>query len=255
MSFLTQSDFFTEIARGNVSGQRVVHQLGYNDDIDTGTSPETVWNQGGDMTFLGAAETMDIVSDNAADDDPSGIGARTLCIQGLDLNFDETEEIITMAGLTPVTTSNSYIRLSHLFVVTSGSNESNAGTITITSTTTATVQALIDPDRGEDGNSCFTIPNNHIGFMGHAVVGVNSREGTGGIKEARVEMYKRLLGKSWRITKMFSARSDGTSTSPDLSFSTPEIFPAKTDIKWVADADTNNASVNVMYDMILVSTV
>jgi hypothetical protein len=255
MTFTTQRDYFTEVARGNVPEFRDEHQLGYNDDIDTGTSPETVWNPGGNMTFLTVAETMDIVSDSVEDASPSGTGARTVCFKGLDANFDEVEEIVTMAGLTPVTTVNSYIRRQHVFVILSGTNESNVGTITVTSTSSASVQAQLDPDRGEDGSSCFTIPANHLGFMSHINVGVNSREGSGGIKEARVEMYKRLPGESWRIVKMFSARSDGTSTSPDLSFSTPTIFPAKTDIKWIADADVNNTSVNVQYDMILVNTV
>lgn len=257
MTFLTQSDFFTEIARDNIGGFRSEHQLGYNDDIDTGTSPETVSNSvNGIQTFLSAAETMDLVSNNIADVVTTGAGARTVCIKGLDLNYDEQEEILSLNGLTPVTTSLSYLRILHVFVILSGTSETNVGTITVdpTSSGSAFRQAVIDPGRGEDGRGCFTIPNNCIGFMSHVNVGVSSREGTSGVKEALVELQKKLIGESWRTIKMFSTRSNGTSTSPDLSLSVPDAFPPKTDLRWIADADVNNTHVNVMYDMILIST-
>lgn len=259
MTFLTQRDFFTEIARDHVPGFRSEHQLGYNDDIDTGSSPESVSNVvSGIETFLSAAETMDLVSNNVADDaSPAGTGAQTVCIKGLDLNYDEIEEIISLNGLTPVTSVNSYLRIEHFFVILSGSNETNVGTITMdpTSSGSAFRQAVIDSDKGEDGSSCFTIPNNCVGFMSHVNVGVSSREGTSGVKEAIVELQKRLVGESWRTLRLFSTRSNGTSTSPDLSLTVPDAFPAKTDLRWIADADVNNTSVNVLFDMILISTV
>ena len=255
MTFRTQIDFFTEVARGNVAGWSHVHQLGYNDDVDTLSSPETVWNSAPQpMLFLSAAETMYLISDDVADT-AAGTGARTVCITGLDSSFDEIKEIVTLNGLTPVTSVNSYLRIQHVFVVLSGSNESNVGTITMDPSVSGAParQATIDPDRGEDGNTCFTVPNNFDAFMAHLTVGVNSREGTGGIKEARVELYKRLPGESWRIVKMYSSRSDGSSASPDLSHTTPEFFPPMTDIRSIADADVSNPSVNVMYDMVLIS--
>jgi len=50
----------------------------------------------------------------------------------------------------------------------------------------------------------------------------------------------------------FSARSDGTSISPDLNFTVPSAFAEKTDIKWDATVDNNNTSVYVQYNLVLV---
>ena len=93
-------------------------------------------------TQMSSADTMNVVSDSA-NDTSDGTGARTIKITGLDGNYDEIEEIVTMNGLSSVTTTKSFIIIHRAIPNTAGSTETNVGTITITDTTGGTTQALI----------------------------------------------------------------------------------------------------------------
>lgn len=52
-----------------------------------------------------------------------GTGAQLVLIQGLDTNLVFSQEIVAMNGQTPTTTSNSYLRINNMFVISAG----NAG--------------------------------------------------------------------------------------------------------------------------------
>ena len=125
-----------EIAAGNVPGYSTMQKFGHNDDIDTGTVPETIWTQGGLWVPPTAARTHQITSTDVADDynTPSsgGTGARTLRIWGLDANFVEQTEDINLNGTANVATANTYTRIFRMMVLTAGSNKKNVGDITAT---------------------------------------------------------------------------------------------------------------------------
>tara|TARA_R110000803_G_scaffold210685_4_gene283235 strand:- start:5494 stop:6573 length:1080 start_codon:yes stop_codon:yes gene_type:complete len=62
-------DFYTEVAKGNVPGHRVIHKFGVNGQIDIASGFEAIWNGGG--TYTGhnatAAQAIEVFSSNAAD--------------------------------------------------------------------------------------------------------------------------------------------------------------------------------------------
>lgn len=66
---LLQSDFGTEVARGLYSGYEIVRKFGRNPDIDTGTTPEDVYNGGGTTTAFNATanEGLRVLSSSAQD--------------------------------------------------------------------------------------------------------------------------------------------------------------------------------------------
>lgn len=63
------SDFGTEVARGVVPGYRIITKFGRNEDIDTGSAPEDIWQGGGDYTGMDATagENISVASANAND--------------------------------------------------------------------------------------------------------------------------------------------------------------------------------------------
>jgi hypothetical protein len=79
------------------------------------------------------AEVITVVSTSSDDNGaPVGIGIRTLNMAGTDVDGNEISETITMDGLTPVLSVNSYRRINTIESVTSGSNEVAVGKITFT---------------------------------------------------------------------------------------------------------------------------
>jgi len=62
------SDFLIEVAKGNVSGHRVINKFGNNPDVDTNTDPEDVWGGGGIYAFFYTTnQTVEAVSTETTD--------------------------------------------------------------------------------------------------------------------------------------------------------------------------------------------
>ena len=83
---------------GRGAGFEVINKFGVNFDIDTGSTPETIWAHGGVFPFIDAGIAMDLVSSHAADD-ISGTGAQKARITYY--TSDNTEVIVDkdLAGL------------------------------------------------------------------------------------------------------------------------------------------------------------
>jgi hypothetical protein len=115
-----------------VTGLSSITKFGSNLDIDTNSDPETIWSTGGLYQFPSSAGQISIVS-SSSDDTSTGTGARTVLVQGLDENYNEVEETFTLNGVSAVTSSSSsWIRAHRAKVLSAGTGEVNAGTITIT---------------------------------------------------------------------------------------------------------------------------
>ena len=128
----TDKPFNQQVAENLISGYDSEFKFGSNDIV--GAVEEVIWDAGGTYVFLTAAETMDIVSTDA-DDNGTGSGARLLIVYGLNADYIETSQVITMNGLTPVTTDTAFLRVFRAIVLTSGTDsptaDANEGTITI----------------------------------------------------------------------------------------------------------------------------
>ena len=80
------TDFYLEVAKGNVPGHAFFIMRGHNADIDSAAG-EDLWEAGGLWAPLSTAETMNITSTSANDDD-GNTGAETVLIQGVDNDAD-----------------------------------------------------------------------------------------------------------------------------------------------------------------------
>jgi hypothetical protein len=91
----TTEPFELQISRGQVGWHEPVHKFGFNAAVGTGL--ETVWAEGGLYSYLGTASTL-YISSSSTDDTGAGTGARTVTVSGLDNNFDEKIETVTLNG-------------------------------------------------------------------------------------------------------------------------------------------------------------
>lgn len=176
---------------GFVPGYTRTALLGHNPDIGSGAA-EDVWEGGGNYPLLAAASQLEIVSTSAADA-AAGTGTRTVLISGLDANWLQVSETVTLNGTTPVTTVNSYLRVNLLTTTSSGSGGQNAGDLTLRVVGGGTTQSIARAGYGFGRQAVFTVPDNTSLFCGSfnftvftpnnstfsAVFGIQQISGTG----------------------------------------------------------------------------
>jgi len=243
-------EYSLRLAKGNIQSHRIVNKFGRNADVDLAAAEE-VWATGGLRTYLAAAETLDIVSTDAADAG-AGTGARTVLLEGCDASFEEITEIVTLAGLTPVVTTQAFIRLNRVFVVTTGTGLENAGIITIdpTSSGSGARQCTIAAGDGQSLIGHYLIPVSHSVYMISMHTSIAAAAG-GASKQGNFRLFYRPTGGAWRIQNDFRQRSDG-SPSPDLANGVPTKYETG-DLKWIVSVDADDTAAFVQYSMILVN--
>lgn len=216
--------------------------------LDTVTE-EDIWDAGGQLSFLSSAETMSIVS-TSTNDDVAGTGAQYLLINGLDNDYNLIQETVVMDGTTPVVTSNSYLRVHRLRVVTSGSGQTNAGTITATASTASTTQAQILAGNSITRMSHFTIPAGYTGFTTHVVMSC-FRESGSGAREAEITQmaYSPSINTIYKTLKYGVTNNGGpVITTPRV----PSVTPEKTTIWYRGLASGANTEVSTIQEILLV---
>lgn len=146
---------------------KIVNKFGFNADI--ATDEETIWDQGGSYSYLSSASVLK-VSSSSANDTSDGTGARTVQVYGVDSDYNEINEIVTLNGQTAVNTSNSFLRVYRAIVRTAGSGEKNAGDIyvgdgTVTSGVPATKYAKILVGNNQTLMALWTVPSGYTGYL------------------------------------------------------------------------------------------
>lgn len=147
--------------------EKGLFKFGYNPTV--GTDQETIWSQGGIYSYLSSATILKVSSSNT-NDASAGTGARTVQLNGLDSNYDEISETITLNGQTAVNTTNEYIRINRMIVKTAGTGDQNAGVIyagtgTVTAGVPANKYATIAIGDNQTLMALWTVPRNHTAYI------------------------------------------------------------------------------------------
>lgn len=158
-------DTHLEAAANNLPGQAVMVKFGYNPDIDIASTPEDIWGSGGVATWQTTAQTLSTVS-ASANDASGGSGAITVKFFGLDGNFNEIEEEITLNGVGAVLTTNTFLRVFRAYVTSVGTyHGANDGILTTTYSSTGNAAISILAGKGQSETTLYTIPAGKVGFL------------------------------------------------------------------------------------------
>lgn len=169
-------DFLLEVSKGNIPGSSIVNVFGHNANV--GDPEESLWEEGGVYVFPSAASVM-TVSSSSANDTEVGTGARTVLVVGLDSDYNEISEIVTLNGQSGVTTTKSYLRLRTLKIETVGASGSNEGIIYIGTGTIAigkpeNVFCVIGIGEGISHFGPFTVPAGKTAYAWSSAISVES---------------------------------------------------------------------------------
>lgn len=242
--------FNLQLARGQIENHKYVFQFGSNPDIN-GTE-ETIWNEGGLYSYPSAATVMK-VSSTSADDTAAGTGARTVVVMGLDENYDEAEETVTLNGQTEVTTTTTFIRVFRAYVATAGSGGTAAGTIyvgtgTVTAGVPATIYCTITLGQNASLAAIWTVPAGYTAYFTKGNVGTGS-------SNANQYIVARLVQRPYG--GVFRTAALVTLQNIDLPFNweIPLPFEEKTDIEARAYSSGSNNIVFADFEIIYIKNV
>ena len=216
-------DIFQMIALGQIDYFDTIYKFGRNESI--GATEELI-SAGGIYGLPLVAQTVSVTSDSVANDNPTGLGARTVHLFGLDNDYNQVDEIVELGGTSTV----EFLRVFRAHVETAGTTTpiggANVGTITISQSVSGVDMVLINPNDGQTLTACYTVPAGYIALMWSAdtTVGegknsvnrLKSREfetdapfRTKGIRDN----FENVVGQQFKIPGVYTEKSDIVFTS------------------------------------------
>ncbi len=250
------NDTMLDLSRGIYSDKYTIHKFGRNPNQSTVW--EDVWAGGSAMNRLPTAVNLEVVS-TSANDTVAGSGARSITIEGLDVNGNAISEDLNMNGTSSSSgTSNVFKRLNRAYVKECGTEfASNFGDISINEFGTSNVVSNIlglethntaNYGIGQTQRGIFSIPAGYTGYITRIDVFVSD-------KTATVILYKQsdILNSSApfaprRMVWVVDDAKDEYSAVFDSYLKIPEL----TDLWFRAKGNAADTVLEVTFDMILI---
>lgn len=240
----TSEPFELQVARGQISGHYGLFKFGNNSSV--GDTLETIWAEGGLYSYLTAATVLK-VSSASTDDTSAGTGARTVQLYGLDGDYNEINELITLNGQTAVNTTQSFLRINRMVVRSAGSGGANAGVIyagtgTVTTGVPANVYASINGVSGSNQSlmALWTVPAGYTAYMLQYDISNGTTSNTPAV--CKLILAVRPYGE---VFQSKDVKSLTTGMHVEETFALPQKFTEKSDI----EVRAISSSVSVPFDI------
>ena len=153
---------------GLIGYEESKRKFGLNEAVTNSLPYQDIWAEGGPFPLLETATTVRVQAGGNAADNVAGAGARTITVSGLDENWEEAEEDITLAGASAsASTTTTFIRINRVKLKTCGTyGGSNTGVIRIEDTaTTVGVLAHIPAGLGVTFQSIVSVPAGKTAYI------------------------------------------------------------------------------------------
>ena len=235
--------FNLQVSRGQIAYHESIYKFGNNPEV--ADSIETIWPQGGLYSYLSAATVL-TVSSSSTNDTSAGTGARTVELFGLDGDYNEISEVVTLNGQTAVNTTQSYLRINRMIVRSAGSGGANAGIIyagtgTVTTGVPANIYATINGDgTNQTLMALWTIPAGYTGYLMQYDVSNGTTSNTPAV--CKLLLVARPYGEVFQ-TKDIKSLTTGMHIENTLII--PVEFAEKTDIEVRAVSSSNSVTFDI----------
>ena len=236
--------FDLQVARGQIAYHESVYKFGNNPAV--ADSVETIWPQGGLYSYLSAATVLK-VSSSSTNDASAGTGARTVELFGLDGDYNEISETVTLNGQTAVNTTKSFLRIFRMVVKSAGTGGQNAGVIyagtgTVTTGVPANKYATIAIGDNQTLMALWTVPAGYTAFLNQVYVTVATTQNN---KYCTTHLVARPLGEVFQVKDKFVKAE----SSHHQEYKYPLEFAEKTDIELRAVGDSAGADIAISAGM------
>lgn len=237
---LCSQDYLLALSEGDITGHTPFTKFGRTSNVSNALAD--LWVNGTatptQYVFPPSAIQMNVAStDNQ--DGAGGTGVRTLRIEGLDANYAVITEDITMTGTTPVTTTNSFLRINFCYSLTAGSAGAAVGTITVKDTTNTTTYTLISIGNNSCRQLIYTVPAGKTLFLTSLTIGSGQGGNSVNVNAVIFTPKYRLFGSSVFYP---SGELLGFNSETVRNLEVPGKFVEKTDVKMSVIGDYASAS-------------
>jgi hypothetical protein len=205
----TSEPFELQVARGQISYHESVYKFGNNAEV--ADSVETIWQQG-----------------------------------GLDGDYHEISETVTLNGQTAVNTTLSYLRINRMIVRSAGSGGANAGIIyagtgTVTTGVPANIYATINGDGSNQTlMALWTVPAGYTGYLMQYDVSNGTTSNTPAV--CKLFLVARPQGE---VFQSKDVKSLTTGMHIENTLIVPLKFTEKTDIEARAVSSSNSVTFDI----------
>ena len=231
----TSEPFELQVARGQIPGHTQLHKFGAVPALSINTTG-TVWDINDTLypwSSWATAGTLTVDRASASD------AAKTITIIGLDANYVEQSENVTLTTATGNPTTKSFIRVYRAYMY--NGSATNVGNIDIKKG--ATTVARITANKGQTLMGVYTVPAGYTAYLSQGVMSVQSGA------DATGDFFVRYGGETaFRIAHTFEVAS----AEYFYAFHVPFPLPEKSDVDIRASVRSNNARCTAAFDAILI---
>jgi hypothetical protein len=219
-----------DIAKGKMYDSEAVNIFGFNRDVNG--SFETVWNDGDAYVYPTSALTMTAVSSSASD-------TMSVLVSGLDANYDQISETVTLTGTVAVTLSTQFYRINSAVILAG----SNVGNITIANG--GVTYAFIEAGIGATQACLFTVPNGYDLYLFR--ITANSATATGSQYLTIRNALRTSTGRELKVAEATFAESQ-VNYDRQIPFKIAE----KTDFQFQAKSSSSTNQIAIFVEAVLV---
>lgn len=235
VNHLLSLEWKTWSAKNNPPDALPVSIFAFSDAADT--TSKTIWDGlPTAYSFPTTASTMGI-SSTSVTGDAGGI----VTINGLDSDWNPISETVTLDGVTPVPTINSYYRI-NMFSMTTPANGNSTNLGTITAKHNSTTYAQINPSIGTMQAGFYSVPSGWSLY----IYAVDCYSGDAVVSNKYIKFNSKITNHNGVRPMTYEVLQRNFSNAFDVKYKVPQVRSQKTDIEWQFSTSGGTQSVSLI---------